>query len=101
MDIQRIDKDLLNELLQKALKSERHRYAHDLRNSPEDTSQRILNLHVVFFEEREGTFKEISRVRLCPEEGFYGVQIPIGAWHTVQVHEVSVIFEAKDGAYGK
>ena len=50
---------------------------------------------------REGSFKEISRVRLCPEEGSYGVQIPIGAWHTVQVHEVSVIFEAKDGAYGK
>ena len=78
MDIQRIDKDLLNELLQKALKSERHRYAYDLRNSPEDTSQRMLNtllpdtvvpihrhedtnekticlcgnLHVVFFEEK-------------------------------------------------
>ena len=43
MDIKTIDKDLLNELLQKALKSERHWYAHDLRNSPEDTSQRILN----------------------------------------------------------
>ncbi|WP_308277625.1 DUF6016 domain-containing protein, partial [Prevotella sp.] len=24
-----------------------------------------------------------------------------GAWHTVEVIEPSVIFEAKDGAYGK
>ena len=43
MDIQTIDKDLLNELLQRALKSERRRYAYDLRNSPDDTSQRLLN----------------------------------------------------------
>ena len=36
---------------------------------------------------------------ICPAEGLYGVQIPAGAWHTVQVIEPSVIFEAKDGAY--
>ena len=27
--------------------------------------------------------------------------MPAGAWHTVEVLEPSVIFEAKDGAYGK
>lgn len=43
MDFEVIDKDLLNDLLQKALQNERHRYAYDLRNSPEDDSQRILN----------------------------------------------------------
>lgn len=43
MDYTKIDKDLLNDLLQKALHSERHRYAYDLRNSEEDTSQRMLN----------------------------------------------------------
>lgn len=43
---------------------------------------------------------EVYRVRLCPEEGKYGVQIPVGAWHSVEVYEPSVIFEAKDGAYG-
>ena len=43
MDFTRIDKELLNDLFQKALQSERHRYAYDLRNSEEDTSQRMLN----------------------------------------------------------
>ncbi len=28
-------------------------------------------------------------------------QVPKGAWHTVEVIEPSVIFEAKDGAYVK
>ena len=39
------------------------------------------------------------RVRLCPSKGKYGVQIPLGAWHSVEVYEPSTIFEAKDGAY--
>ena len=42
---------------------------------------------------------ERCRVRLCPREGKYGVQIPLGAWHSVEVYESSTIFEAKDGAY--
>ena len=42
---------------------------------------------------------ERYRVRLCPREGKYGVQIPLGAWHSVVVHEPSTIFEAKDGRY--
>ena len=42
---------------------------------------------------------ERYRVRLCPREGKYGVQIPLGAWHSVEVLEPSTIFEAKDGAY--
>ena len=42
---------------------------------------------------------ERYRVRLSPREGKYGVQIPLGAWHTVEVYEPSTIFEAKDGAY--
>lgn len=44
-------------------------------------------------------FKEILRTELCPAKGNYGVQIPLGAWHTVEVKEPSVLFEAKDGAY--
>ena len=42
---------------------------------------------------------ERYRVRLCPGEGKYGVQIPLGAWHSVVVYEPSTIFEAKDGRY--
>ena len=44
-------------------------------------------------------FVEVERIHLCPAEGHYGCQIPKGAWHTVEVIEPSVIFEAKDGAY--
>jgi hypothetical protein len=36
---------------------------------------------------------------LSPEQGVYGMQIPAGVWHTVNVIEPSIIFEAKDGAY--
>ncbi len=43
MDITKIDKNLLNDLFQKALQSERHRYAYDLRNTEEDSLQRMLN----------------------------------------------------------
>ena len=42
---------------------------------------------------------ERYRVRLCPREGKYGVQIPLGVWHSVEVYEPSTIFEAKDGKY--
>lgn len=47
----------------------------------------------------EANVFEGYRVRLCPREGKYGVQIPLGAWHSVEVLEPSTIFEAKDGAY--
>lgn len=47
----------------------------------------------------EKRFREVQRIRLCPAEGQYGYQIPQGAWHTIEVMEPSVIFEAKDGAY--
>ena len=44
-------------------------------------------------------FIETFRVTVCPAEGQYGIQVPVGAWHTIEVYEPSVIFEAKDGAY--
>lgn len=45
------------------------------------------------------TYRVLSQQLLCPAEGRYGMQIPAGAWHTVEAIEPSVIFEAKDGAY--
>ena len=48
---------------------------------------------------RHRYFKETERHILCPAEGCHGIQIPAGVWHTVEVLEPSVIFEAKDGAY--
>ena len=50
---------------------------------------------------RNVEYREVQRIRLCPAEGKYGCQVPKGAWHTVEVIEPSVIFEAKDGAYGE
>ena len=47
----------------------------------------------------EANIFERYRVRLCPREGKYGVQIPLGTWHSVEVYEPSTIFEAKDGKY--
>lgn len=48
---------------------------------------------------RKVELREKMRIRLCPAEGKFGCQIPKGAWHTIEVLEDSVIFEAKDGAY--
>ena len=121
-----IDKELLERLFEQAKESPRLRMNYDLRTSSADTSQRMLNallpgtevpihrheetaetvvclcgrLEEMIYEEMpDGTFKEVSRHMLCPVEGQFGIQIPTGAWHTIQVLEPSVIFEAKDGAY--
>lgn len=144
MKIQLINEGLLSDLHEKAAGSERQRQNFDLRTTPDDGSQRMLNVlepgtkvaihrHVktsetviclegcldeVFYEElpnvdtggpihdgetaaNETAFAEVARFRICPREGKYGIQIPKGAWHTVEVYEPSTIFEAKDGAYGK
>ena len=121
-----IDKLLIERLFEQAKESPRLRMNYDLRTSSADTSQRMLNallpgtevpihrheetaetvvclcgrLEELIYEKMpDGTFKEVSRNLLCPSEGKYGIQIPVGAWHTIQVLEPSVIFEAKDGAY--
>ena len=46
-------------------------------------------------------FKESARYMLDPSLGNFGCVVPAGAWHTVEVFEPSVIFEAKDGKYGE
>lgn len=44
--------------------------------------------------------KEINRYELDPAEGTYGVNIPRGQWHTIEVLCAgTVIFEVKDGPY--
>lgn len=128
------DKDFIDRLFTDAVESPRLRQNYDLRNSADDTSQRMLNAlvpgtevpihqHVetaetviclcgkieeILYERQEvanedGTtevkLKETARYMLCPEQEAYGMQIPAGVWHTVNVIEPSVIFEAKDGAY--
>ena len=128
-----MNKDFLNQLFEQAKVNPRLRQGFDLRTSPADSSQRMLNallpgtvvpihrhenttetviclcgkLDEVIYEEVDsqlspltgGRFREIERIHLCPAQAQYGCQVPKGAWHTVEVIEPSVIFEAKDGKY--
>lgn len=119
------NEELFELLLQAAADSPRLRYNQDLRNSSEDTSQRMLNslqpgtlvpvhcheetsetvicltgrLDEIIYEKTEYGFLEVDRHQLCPREGRHGMQVPKGTWHSIEVYEPSVIFEAKDGAY--
>ena len=127
--IELINKSLVSLLHEKAQISERLRQNCDLRTTPEDGSQRMLNvlepgtkvavhrhletsetaicvegcINWIFYEELpnvdEICFKEVARFRICPREGQFGIQIPKGAWHSIEVLEPSAIFEAKDGPY--
>lgn len=119
------DNNFINELLCKAKENVRQRQNFDLRTSTADQSQRMMNallpgtevaihqhtdttetvvclvgrLDEVMYEKVGEDFREIERIHLCSAEGKHGCQIPQGVWHTVEVIEPSVIFEAKDGAY--
>lgn len=44
---------------------------------------------------------EVERIHLDPSRGNFGCVVPAGAWHTIEVLEPSVIYEAKDGKYGE
>ena len=119
-----IDKQLISDLYDKAVVNPRLRQNMDLRNSDEDNSQRMLNalipgtvvpIHrhpmsnemvlllcgklVEIICDENGN--EIDRIHLDPTVGNFGCVVPQGAWHTVEVLEPSVIFEAKDGKDGE
>lgn len=119
-----LDKELLNSLLAKAESNERKRINYDLRTSSNDGGQRMLNallpgtivpihrhpmsnenvlLLVGKMDEviYDNDGNEIERIHLNPANGNYGCVVPQGAWHTVEVFEPSVIYEAKDGKYGE
>ena len=51
---------------------------------------------VVFY---DGLGAQTERFLLDPEIGNYGVHIPKGQWHGIEVIEPSAIFEVKDGPY--
>lgn len=119
-----IDKSLIDDLFAKAKESERLRMNYDLRTSSNDGSQRMLNallpgsivpihrhplsnenvllvcgnLVEVLYDENG---KETARYHLDPTAGNFGCVVPAGAWHTVEVLDPSVIYEAKDGKYGE
>ena len=119
-----INKELLGSLFEQAKENPRLRQNLDLRTSSTDTSQRMLNAllpgTVVPIhrhpQSTENVFllcgkivevicdengNEIERIHLDTTIGNYGCVVPQGAWHTVEVREPSVIYEAKDGKYGE
>ncbi len=120
----RIDETLIKNLFVKANESDRHRMNYDLRTSTNDGSQRMLNallpgsivpIHrhpysnenvlllcgklVEVIYDADGN--ETERIHLDPSVGNFGCVVPAGAWHTVEVLDPSVIYEAKDGKYGE
>ena len=118
----RIDKQLIEQLLSEAASSPRLRKNLDLRNSEMDQSQRMLNalmpgtelpihrhndssetvmllcgcMDEIYFDNNRC---EIARIHLDAKQGVYGVQIPQGQWHTIEVFEPTVILETKNGPY--
>ena len=119
-----INKDFLGKLFEQAVENPRLRQNFDLRTSSADNSQRMLNallpgtvvpVHrhphsnenvillcgklVEVFCDDDGN--ETERIPLDPIVGNYGCVVPPGVWHTVEVLEPSVIYEAKDGRYGE
>ncbi|MDE5686949.1 MAG: WbuC family cupin fold metalloprotein [Paramuribaculum sp.] len=117
-----IDDRLLDEVTEQAAESPRLRMNYNLHDSLDAKAQRLINvllpgtilpihrhchtaetyillrgrMNVVFYNEMGG---ETDRFELDPVNGNYGVQIPAGQWHTIEVVEPSAIFEVKDGPY--
>lgn len=120
----KITQELLDELTRQAKSSPRLRMNLDLRNTPEDQSQRMLNaiepgsplpIHrhqkssetVVclrgrlvweFYDEKEKVCTE--KIELSSNGPIVALNVPQGQWHTVKALESgSVIMEVKDGPY--
>lgn len=120
----KITQAILDSLTEQAKASPRLRMNLDLRDSAEDTSQRMLNaiepgsplpIHrhqktsetVVCLRGRlvEEFYDELERIctdriELSPNGPVVALNIPAGQWHTVTVLESgTVILEMKDGPY--
>ncbi len=121
--MQRIDTNLLNGVTAQAKESPRLRMNYNFHASLEAKAQRLLNalepgtvlpvhrhphtaetylllrgkIRVMFYNEAK---EETESTVLDPLTGDYGVHIPVGQWHTLEVLENgSVLFEVKDGPY--
>lgn len=120
----KITQTILDELTAKAKESPRLRMNLDLRDSAEDTSQRMLNaiepgsplpihrhqntsetvvcmrgrLVEEFYDDLERICTE--RIELSPNGPIVALNIPAGQWHTVHALESgTVILEMKNGKY--
>ena len=122
----KITQQVLDDLTAQAKASPRLRMNLDLRNTPADQSQRMLNaiepgsplpihrhrkssetvvclrgrLVEEFYNLDEHGPARVDSIELSPGGPIVAVNIPIGQWHTVKVLESgTVIMEVKDGPY--
>lgn len=117
-----IDNRLLDKVTEEAEASPRLRMNYNLHESLDAKAQRLINvllpgtplpvhrhkhtaetyvllrgkMFVVFYNDLG---EQVERYLLAPTQGNYGVHIPKGQWHTVEVIEPSAILEVKDGPY--
>lgn len=117
-----INDNLLNHITEEAAESPRLRMNFNLHDSLDAKAQRLINIllpgtaipihrhthtaetyvllrgkmFVVFYNDLGA---QTERYLLDPTIGNYGVQIPAGQWHGIEIIEPSAIFEVKDGPY--
>lgn len=118
-----IDEKLLDSVTSKAKESDRLRMNYNLHDSLDSKAQRLLNalepgtvlpihrhqhtaetyivlrgvIKVLFYNDDRVLTDEFM---VDPLNGVYGVHIPKGQWHTLEVLESgTTIFEVKDGPY--
>ena len=118
-----INEQLLDSITAQAKESPRLRMNYNFHDRLDAPAQRLLNalepgtvlpihrhtetaetyvllrgrMKVMYYDDERNLVEECE---LNPTEGRYGVHIPKGQWHTIEVLESgSVIFEVKDGPY--
>lgn len=117
-----LNDELLDKITAEAEASPRLRMNYNLHDSLDAKAQRLINvllpgtplpvhrhthtaetyvllrgkMFVVFYNDLG---EQIERYLLDPDIGNYGVQIPTGQWHTVEIIKPSAILEVKDGPY--
>lgn len=117
-----VNDELLDKVTAEAEASPRLRMNYNLHESLDAKAQRLINvllpgtplpihrhrhtaetyvllrgkMFVVFYNDLG---VQTERYLLDPTQGNYGVQIPAGQWHGIEVIEPSAIFEVKDGPY--
>ena len=118
-----IDEYLIDSITSRAKESDRLRMNYNFHESLDAKAQRLLNalepgtvlpihrhqhtaetyivlrgaLKVLFYNDDRVLTDEFM---VDPLEGVYGLHIPIGQWHTLEVLESgTMIFEVKDGPY--
>lgn len=121
--MQLLSKYLLDDISGKARINPRLRMNHNLHHRHDSPAQRLFNalepgtvlpvhrhrhtdetyivvrgrLEVIFYNDQG---EETARAELSPSGVNFGIHIPAGQWHTIEVLEPgTVIFEVKDGPY--